>query len=644
MLFRYFYLVFTVILLTYTLKAQSTLQDTIIRIEEININTSRLNNFALGTSIETISSDLINKNNSRLLTEIFTSLTGMSVKTYGLGGLSTLSIRGADASHTAVIWNGLNIQSPMNGIANLSTVPAFLVSDITIQQGGSGTLFGSGAVGGVVHISSFKDMNIQNNVTFQAGYGSFNRQEYLFSAKTGDDTYAFSLKIYKRSADNDFAFKNSTKPENPKETQTNAGSLNYGFMPDLQVKTSKKSVLSISALYQKYSKDIQTLMTAYEANIDNQADNNLFFSTSWKYSASKYSVNVKSGIINSKLVLTDQSLPDPDDSPLSVNKANSFINEIEGKLFITDNQIINAGINLTSEKGESTNYQDSVVNRNRFAFFSSYKVIDLYKGLNAVFSLRKEFDNINSQPFTFSIGSDYDVNGIISLKGNISRNYKIPTLNDLYWKADTYSSGNPDLQPESGYSGEFSVIEKTTVGDVGLDLSQTFFATSINDWIVWLPNEENIWIPTNKEKGKSKGIELRGEGTYKKENSTVILNAFYSLTSSKLSSTINNEYQPMLYVPENRFMASLNYSYKKFSCLFSFNYVGERYYDNINTLPNYKIGDLALYYDIPINDHNLRAAFRINNLWDTEYQAMAWYAMPLRNFQFSLNLRINTVY
>ncbi|NQU85522.1 MAG: Plug domain-containing protein, partial [Mariniphaga sp.] len=153
------------------INAQTGIQDTVIQIKDINISTSRLENFALGTTIDKIESQIIIKNNSLLLTEIFSSLTGMSIKSYGLGGLSTISIRGASASHTAVMWNGLNIQSPMNGIANVSTVPAFLVSNISIQQGGSGTLYGNGAVGGVVHISSFNNMKERNNVLFQAGYG-----------------------------------------------------------------------------------------------------------------------------------------------------------------------------------------------------------------------------------------------------------------------------------------------------------------------------------------------------------------------------------------------------------------------------------------------------------------------------------------
>jgi vitamin B12 transporter len=418
---------------------------------------------------------------------------------------------------------------------------------------------------------------------------------------------------------------------------------NYGFMPDLQVITSKKSLLSISALYQKYNKDIQTMMTNANPNTDNQSDDNLFVSASWKYISHKYTVDVKSGIISNRIIMTDQSLPDPEEEPVAKNISSSAISEIESKIFLKENHVLNVGINYTNEKGESTGYLHNV-SRNRFSLFSTYKIINLYEGLNAAFSLRSEFEKEKIHPLTFSIGSDYSINKKILLKGNISKNYRIPSFNDLYWKSDTYSKGNPDLKPELGYSGELGLNEKLMAGKVGLELSQTAFITSIRDWIIWLPDASGIWSPDNKDKGNSKGIELRGKGEYQKGDSKFDFNGFYTFTDARLTS--NDEYndKQMIYVPKNRMMASIDYSYKRFSANFNFNYIGKRYYDQTHTLPGYQLGNIAVYYDMPIKDNILRASFQINNVWSTKYQAMAWYAMPLRNYQLSLNIKINTKY
>ena len=55
-------------------------------------------------------------------------------------------------------------------------------------------------------------------------------------------------------------------------------------------------------------------------------------------------------------------------------------------------------------------------------------------------------------PLVFTLGSEYHpfkkIN--LSFSGNISSNYRYPSLNDLYW--DLF--GNPDLKPEQDYAIE----------------------------------------------------------------------------------------------------------------------------------------------------------------------------------------------
>jgi vitamin B12 transporter len=91
-------------------------------------------------------------------------------------------------------------------------------------------------------------------------------------------------------------------------------------------------------------------------------------------------------------------------------------------------------------------------------------------------------------------------------------------------------------------------------------------------------------------------------------------------------------------------MVSLDYLYKRFSANFNFNYVGKRYYYTNNLLPSYTLGNLAFYYDLPLKDKLLKVAFRVNNIWNSNYQSIAWYAMPERNYLFSLFLRLDTKY
>ena len=638
------FLLLLLLWVSFPLRVDASKKDTLTRrLDEIEIKTSRLGNFATGTTIDRLDRGVIATNNSLFITDIVSSFTGIPVTSYGFGGPASLSLRGGRDSHTAVLWNGLNIQNPMNGIANLSVVPAFTIKDISFQQGGSAALFGSGAVAGVVHISSDGYMDEQNNVTFQAGYGSFDRQDLIFTAKTGDSVYAFTLKIFKQSAKNDFTFSNIARNEAPTEIQTNAGMRNYGFMPGLHLRTSQNSLLHISALYQKHSKDMQTMMTESIPNQDNRADDNLYITANWKFTAEKYSLSVKSGLFRNRIIFTDKTLPEPEEEPISKDVTNSAVFEAESNIFISQGSILNAGFNFTNEKGESLSFAEDV-SRSRFSFFSSYKMIELAEGLNSVFSLRSEFENGEMLPLAFSLGGDYQLKSNIRLKGNLSRNYRIPAFEELYLKSNGYMQGNPDLNSESGYTFEAGLNEVITAGNFNMELSQTVFSTRIKDWIVWLPGEENIWSPQNEEKGKSSGFEFRSKGWLEVKNSRFDFNGFYSYTNAKNTSNGDWDKNQMSYIPKHRFMVSVDYNYKNFSANFNFNHVGLRFYDQSKTIEGYQLGNLVFHYGLPVGTSYFRLSFRVNNLWDTEYQAMAWYAMPQRNYHLALNIKINTKY
>src|SRR5688572_6926564 len=61
--------------------------------------------------------------------------TSFYLKTYGNNQLSTITIRGTTASQTAVLWNGININSPTLGQTDFSLIPLFLFDDVSVQYG-----------------------------------------------------------------------------------------------------------------------------------------------------------------------------------------------------------------------------------------------------------------------------------------------------------------------------------------------------------------------------------------------------------------------------------------------------------------------------------------------------------------------------
>ncbi len=96
------------------------------------------------------------------------------------------------------------------------------------------------------------------------------------------------------------------------------------------------------------------------------------------------------------------------------------------------------------------------------------------------------------------------IDGVLSKKGNIvakasiSRNYRFPTLNDLYF----LPGGNPDLKSEHGFTYDvglsFSVGKENVYALSG---GINWFDSHIDDWIIWLPTTKGFFSPRNLKKG-----------------------------------------------------------------------------------------------------------------------------------------------
>ncbi|MFI5142204.1 MAG: TonB-dependent receptor, partial [Bacteroidia bacterium] len=88
------------------------------------------------------------------LSQLLIQQNGVFVKAYGPGNIASLSIRGSTAQQTAVIWNGMNINNPMLGQADISLLPVGFFNSMSIQKGALSGYWGSGAMAGVLSLQS----------------------------------------------------------------------------------------------------------------------------------------------------------------------------------------------------------------------------------------------------------------------------------------------------------------------------------------------------------------------------------------------------------------------------------------------------------------------------------------------------------
>lgn len=625
-----------VILFPAIVQAQMSIDDT-IRVDEVAIYSTYRQSHTIGTNSFKVDSLKLKTFEGRNLSELLQS-SGASIRTYGVGGLSSIALRGGSSVHTAVVWNGINLQSPMNGGVNLSQLPTMLFNCIKVQHGGNGTIYGSGAISGIVILES-KNLLQQSTNGIEVGtiYGDGHTRGVVASGKYGNQNLALSLKYNGTWADNDFEFINTYKYGSPRERITNAEARLHGLMTDVSARLGQYTLWNFSGWLTSNDKNVQTLMSSYQASHANQVDNNYAISSNLITELSTFSVRFKNAYVNAKNRYEDST-----NNIFSNNRSKQLINEIELKKEVFSKSEIVAGVGHTLDMAKSDSYIKNAV-RNRISAYASMVNRFFDSRVIVATSVRDELVDGDFIPVVASGGVELDVLKWIRLKASAATSYRLPTLNDLYWATTSFASGNSDLKPEHGWNADFGFDFTSSIPTGKFSFSVTYFYTELNDWIVWLPdaNDNGRWKPDNFNKGKSNGFEGFMKINFG-SNVKLISDLNYTYTNSKLFNPGEYDGKPMVYVPRHRLGASLSLIYKGFRILYSHSFASERYTDDQNKLPYYNFGDAILTYSFPLAGCRASVSVGINNVWDEQYQLMRNYAMPLRNYFVKINIEMQS--
>lgn len=100
--------------------AQPGMTDTTSALPPVEIQSTRLTNYHSGYNIHRIDSISMLQYGQSSLSDLLSNNGLVYIKKYGINGIGSVSLRGTSAVHTATVWNGFNLQSPMNGGADLT--------------------------------------------------------------------------------------------------------------------------------------------------------------------------------------------------------------------------------------------------------------------------------------------------------------------------------------------------------------------------------------------------------------------------------------------------------------------------------------------------------------------------------------------
>ena len=511
------------------------------------------------------------------------------------------------------------------------------------------------------------------------GIGSFGTFDEFLRVTWGNDHWQTSSRAVYTSSRNDFTYRNYNKKvdgQYPIDTNRCGAIKDFHILQEVYYNTGHGDRFGLNAWYMSSTRGVPMLSVDYRGNqsyINQQGENTLRSVLSWDHERRSWKLHAKAGYNGTRQAydfIRDKGNGQMVQMVESRSRINTIYGQTEAEFFLPGNWMLTAQLAAYQHFVQSTDRNATVRtgavidgNTKKVAIGydqARFEVLSYVSakwqpgprlGLSA--SLREELYGYSFTPLIPAVYADYLLSrkGNVRLKASASRNFRFPTLNDLYFMP----GGNPDLKPEKGLSYDAGVSFATAKTDAySLEGEITWFDSFIDDWIVWIPTFKGYWTPRNVKQVHAYGIETKAGGFYQfNKDWQLHLNGSFSWTPS-----INNGDptdwadeaigKQLVYVPLLSSSVNGSLAFRSWKLTYKWCYYSERFTTSDNDIKS-KIGRVLPYFmnDIVLEKRFVTAPAEIslklavNNIFNEEYESVLNRPMPGRNFEFFLELRPN---
>ena len=632
----------------------------------------------IGVQQTKFDSVVLKENIALSIADVLTFNSSIFVKSYGRATLSTVAFRGTSPSHTQVSWNGMKINNPMLGMTDFSMIPSYFIDDASLLHGTSSVNETGGGLGGAVKLSTKPAEADGFRLQYIQGIGSFKTFDEFLRLTYGNNHWQISTRAVYSSSPNDYEYRNHDKKENIYDEQMNIVGQYYpiernrsGAYRDLHIlqevyyNTCKGDRFGLNAWYINSNRELPMLTVDYgdETAFDNRQREETFRGViTWDHLRKNWKLGAKAGYIYTWMAydyMRDVGNGTMAHMTRSRSRINTIYGQAEGEYYIGRKWLFTANLSLHQHfvVSEDKNIIRQDGNKAIVGYIKArpelsgslsakWRPIERM-GLSVV--LREEMFGKQWIPLIPALFID----GVISQKGNvvakasISRNYRFPSLNDLYF----LPGGNPDLKSESGWTYDAGV--SFAIGKQGrysLSGSANWFESHIKDWIIWLPTTKGFFSPENIKDVHAYGVELKADLSVAIAKEWQLgLNGTFSWTPSI------NEGEPrtpadqsvgkqLPYVPEYSSAVTGRLSWRRWSLLYKWCYYSVRHTMSSNDisltgkLPPYFMSNVTLEKVLSFRWAELSLKGSINNLFNEEYLSVLSRPMPGINFEFFVGI------
>ena len=544
----------------------------------------------------TINEEEIERAGSSSLTDLLQRQPGIEIyNSGGQGKVSSLHIRGSESDHVVVLIDGLRVNQVTSGLTAFENIPLSQIEKIEIVRGASSSLYGAGAIGGVIQI--FTKKGVSGFKPYAAiGYGRYDTKTAQAGIRAGNDSTNYAINISSLSTDGFSAYKTNNPIFSDKDGYNNlslSGSLNHKFNQDNSIglnfiksngNNKYDNRFETNFVNNKNKMDTQVISINFSNKVTNDWQSDL------KIGQSIYKYNDHNG--------AEWTPNNSKQNQLSwLNNISLPIGSLQ-LLYDFNRETINKSLEYEKSERNNSGYMVGyLLNRDNHNLQLNYRADD-----------NSAYGKFN----TGNIGYGYHLNKQWNISSLYGTAFRAPNFMDLYYPGYTYqgiyySQSNPNLKPEESKNIEASLRYQKDEDK----FSATIFKNKIDNFI----QLDSGYIPQNTEKARFEGVTFNG--------STFIdhLQFFGNVTFQSAKNEVTNE--RLLRRAENYGNAGLNYYLSQWNLGAEISAQGTKK-ESAAEIPGYALVNLVADYKI----HNsMKLNFRLNNVLNKDY-ALAYEGNP----------------
>ena len=600
------------------------LQEPLFTLEEIVVIAAKYPQELLNSvaSVEIITKKEVKASKSENLSGTIKNIAGIEITDYGSpGDLKSVSIRGSSPEQVLIMIDGQVVNDPQTGKIDLGMIPVYMIEKIEIYRGPASALYGANALGGVINIIT-KSGEGEKKGTAGIYYGNNFTQKYQVSYqdRSEDMGYFFTGEYYRTEG-------------NRENSQLDKISL----MGKISKEIDKQTDLDLTIRYHDYQRGVPGSLDYPTPNVQ-QNDRNFNLNLKWQRREEDRDINVITWYGFHRLYY---------DNPDQWGHAGASIHKTHTTGISFDSTHYDFSFGNKRESGSNHtltwggeikhNWVDSTdlgkqQDLNGAVFIQDVWQPKKLEKLNITAGLRYDYHQIFAGQLNPRLGISYRLQDELSLHASVTRAYRAPTYNDLYWPEDAYVGGNPNLLPESAWAYEAGIRFISSNGDTQAGIN--VFRKNVNNLINWAADFEGVWRPSNIGSARIDGVEII---TKKEFNENFAGSLSYSYLNA-IDLDTGNQFKP-------KYKYGLGLTY--------FNQFGENNDDftaSLNgymvagrpdSLENYYFFDANMDKDFTVNkgkNQKVKVSLSVKNLFNQQPELVSGYPVQGRTFLVGISM------